>query len=78
MTSGLYTILFGICIYVLLPKRNQTVQLIIMAAVVVMYAIATADVAVSVYLIFRHVLAGDGNIGERDVLPKVLFYVTNT
>ncbi|PPQ75571.1 hypothetical protein CVT26_012376 [Gymnopilus dilepis] len=71
---GLYVILFCICLYVLL-RRNRRLHGVLLASAVLMFAIATADIAYTYFIFFRKLLRG--GLSFTDVRPKYWLYVTN-
>jgi len=70
---GLYVILFAICVYVL--WRKKTLSWVLLASAVAMFALATADIAYTYYLIFGKLL--QGTLGLNELRPKFWLYVTN-
>jgi len=70
---GLYVILFAICVYVL--RRKKMLSWILLASAVAMFALASADIAYTYYLIFGKLTKG--TLGIKDLRPKFWLYVTN-
>ena len=70
---GLYAILFAICVYVL--WRKKTLPWVLLASAVAMFALATADIAYTYYLLFGKIM--QGNLGLNELRPKFWLYVTN-
>lgn len=73
---GLYSILFAISVYVLL-WCNQSRQWFLLVTSMVMYAIATADIVYTVWLLFRLIL-GKEMFTFALLYPKYSLFVTNT
>lgn len=71
---GLYVILFSICVYILC--RKKTLSWILLSSAVVMFALATADIAYTYYLIFGKLMKGS-SIEFIDLMPKFWLYITN-
>lgn len=73
-STGLYFILFFICIYVLL-RRKETAHWILVTSAIAMFTIATTDIMYTYYLVFVKLF----NVGLsfNDLRPKYWFYVTN-
>ena len=71
--TGVYTLLFACCVYVLRRKRQSTILLV---AAATMFAIATADIALTLYILFRYVLRSQW-APTNIVYPKYIFFVTN-
>ncbi|PPQ89304.1 hypothetical protein CVT25_000371 [Psilocybe cyanescens] len=71
---GLYVILFAICAYVLL-RRNKNLHWILLTFAVVMFAIASADMIYTYYVLFCRVLKG--GLKFDHLKPKYLMYVSN-
>ncbi|PPR05785.1 hypothetical protein CVT26_010159, partial [Gymnopilus dilepis] len=69
---GLYTSLFCFWAYILSLQRRPMIWPFVIAAVL-MFAIATADVAVTLYYLFRFIL----NERAADPRPKALLFITN-
>lgn len=78
---GIHIVLFCICAYILFRRRNPA-QLLVMLSVIIMFALATADISLSFRLIIHDVPAVlKGNMGINAVLthvyPKNPLFVTN-
>jgi len=71
---GLYTILFAICLYTLL-RRDQNLHRILLLFVIVMFALATADIIYTYYIAFAEVPKGE--LLFANLKPKYWLYVTN-
>lgn len=72
--TGLYFILFVICIYVLL-QRKEAAHWILFSFAIAMFTIATSDIMYTHYLVFSKLLKG--GVSFNDLRPKYWFYVTN-
>ncbi|KAF8908168.1 hypothetical protein CPB84DRAFT_1843624 [Gymnopilus junonius] len=70
---GLYTSLFSFCAYLVSLNRRPIIWPFVIAAVL-MFGIATADIAVTLYYLFRYILNGQVTLDPR---PKALFFITN-
>jgi NADH:ubiquinone oxidoreductase subunit K len=78
---GIHLVLFCICTYSLLMRRNPA-QLVVLLSLIIMFALATADISLSFRLIIHDVPAVlNGNIGVNVILehvyPKNPLFVTN-
>ncbi|KAF9562094.1 hypothetical protein CPC08DRAFT_592671, partial [Agrocybe pediades] len=75
---GLYTILFLICLYVLLRKARNGKKLhwILLVSAIVMFGLASADIGYTLYLLFGGLLM-KGQLGFKELRPKYWLYVTN-
>lgn len=71
---GIYSVLFSICLYILI-RRRRSIHWILPVLTSVMFAIATADICYTLYLLFQRLL--DGALTFRDMRPKYWLYVTN-
>ncbi|KAF9531303.1 hypothetical protein CPB83DRAFT_848813 [Crepidotus variabilis] len=71
---GLYTILMAICVVVFLPSHRKIHWLLPVSAVI-MYLIASGDIAYTYYLLFGKLLKGGASF--ENVRPKYWLYVTN-
>ncbi|KAJ3576028.1 hypothetical protein NP233_g698 [Leucocoprinus birnbaumii] len=74
--TGLYAILFTISIYVL-AWCNKSRQWFLLITTVFMFAIATADITYTVWLLFE-ILLGKEHFQFRVLYPKYSMFVTNT
>ncbi|KIM43707.1 hypothetical protein M413DRAFT_387096 [Hebeloma cylindrosporum] len=70
---GLYVILFAICVYVL--WRKKTISWVLLAFAVAMFALATADLGYTFYLIFGQLMKG--SLAVKELRPKFWLYVAN-
>ena len=73
-TTGLYFILFVICIYVL-HQRKETAHWILVSFAIAMFTIATSDIIYTYYLVFYKLFRS--GVSFNDLRPKYWFYVTN-
>jgi len=71
---GIYCILFFICIYVLL-RRKEASHWILLSSAIAMFAIATSDMIYTHYLIFFKLFRI--GVSFDDLRPKYWFYVAN-
>lgn len=72
--TGVYTILFSICAYVLI-RRWRKIHWILPLLAVAMYSLATADMAYTLWLLFDKLLNLD--LSYQDLRLKFWLYVTN-
>ena len=78
---GIHFVLFWICVCILLMRRNPA-QLVVFFSVVVMFALATADIFFSFRLVIRDIPAVfkgnmDVNVLNAHIYPKNPLFVTN-
>lgn len=72
--TGLYFILFGICIYVLL-QRHKTIHWVLFAFAIAMFSVATADIIYTYFQVFHKLF--ERGVSFNDLRPKYWLYVTN-
>ena len=75
----MHVVLFPICARILFRRRRK-IQLMMLAAVAVMFALATADVAVSWRLFLRHtkwLYTEDIHLLYKAIFPKFWIFLVN-
>jgi hypothetical protein len=76
---GIHLVIFFLCVRVLLPRRRK-IQRVMLGAVVIMFLLATFDVAVSWRLFLRHtpvLYTGTSATFLQAVHPKIIIHLIN-
>lgn len=76
---GIHFVIFCLCVRVLLPRRRK-IQRMMLGAVVVMFLLATLDVAMSWRLFLRHtpvLYTGTSATFLQAVYPKIIIHLVN-
>ncbi|TFK37130.1 hypothetical protein BDQ12DRAFT_222783 [Crucibulum laeve] len=71
---GMYLVLYVTCTFILL-RRNDRLHWIMLASASIMFALATADIGYTYFLVFNKLL-GNG-LNWRALYPKYIMYVSN-
>lgn len=72
--TGIYFILFFICLYVL-TYRKHAIHWVLLGAAIAMFTIATTDIIYTYFLVFNKIFKT--GISFDDLRPKYWLYVTN-
>ncbi|KAF6760449.1 hypothetical protein DFP72DRAFT_843360 [Ephemerocybe angulata] len=71
---GIYCILYGICVFVLL-RKNKALHWVLLVFATLMFSLASADVGYTYFLVFGKLLSGQ--LTFRSLYPKYVMFVTN-
>lgn len=67
MPSGVYVVLFGYCTIIL--AKRKIVQKIVLGAVIALFLLASADIAVTLFFFFRYALASRTTLNQTGNQP---------